>query len=91
MTTFKYSKGKRGGTPVAPRSTGYVKPVYVIERELKNLRQNWTGAFWQRKKYAMLKEELPLAKQREALVAEERASEPPRGKRLLEDLSWLRS
>tara|TARA_B100001540_G_C15521595_1_gene512719 strand:- start:36 stop:338 length:303 start_codon:yes stop_codon:yes gene_type:complete len=91
MTTIKYSKNKRGGTARAPWSTGYVKPVYVIERELKNLSKNWTGSYQQRRKYAELKSDLPLAKERERLIAEERAKEPERkGPRLLEDLGWLR-
>ena len=91
MTTIKHSKNKRGGTARAPWSTGYVRPVYVIERELKNLRQNWTGDKPQRQKFAKLINELPLAKERERAIAEERAKEPPRTRPgLLEELGWLR-
>lgn len=64
-----------------------MKSVRRLEEDLRNLSRNYKGTYEQRRRFAMLKDQLESAREREA-----REVEPEwQGPHLLADLSWLRS
>ena len=64
-----------------------MKSVKTLEQDLKNLLLNYKGTYQQRRRYAMLKDQLHTAKEREARHVEPESQGP----HLLADLSWMRS